>query len=252
MEAALIKHPNLAAKYAVEVLKERWPEFERKASLGKIHAYSIYRYCESNAFRWERVERKILRAGYWAERYSELFNLPWSWPEKKKKARRKLVRSEEPVEVRNANISATRCRDEEQEITARPRYLAYHLSEFVRAFESEHQERLLERAKSYFRLDEQSEQWEFRLAKGLVKKLNRRVRAIENEIAKVPELALLYTIRLIGRRYRLFEPGILTDPKLAKRYADEVIKDRWFEAEPIIRRDALSWSRYSRRHNLRY
>jgi hypothetical protein len=252
METALIKYPNLAAEYAVQVLRERWPEFEQKASLEKIHAGTIYQYCRSNRFRWERVERKILRARYWAEHYAAFFDLPWSWPEKKRKSRPKLVRSEEPVEIRNANMSATRCRDEEQKIAARPRYLDYHLSEFVRAFESEHQERLLERAKSYFRLDGKSEEWEFRLAQGLVKKLSRRVRAIENEIAKVPESAFLYTIRLIGRRFRLFEPGILTDPKLAKRYADEVIKDRWFEAEPIIRRDVLEWSRYSRQHNLRY
>jgi hypothetical protein len=84
MEATLIGYPNLAADYAVKVLGERWLEFERKASLGKIHAYSIYRYCERNAFRWERAERKILRAKYWAMQYSKLFNLSWSWPEKKK------------------------------------------------------------------------------------------------------------------------------------------------------------------------
>lgn len=252
MEAVLIKYPNLAAKYAVQVVRERWPEFERKANLVKIDAGTIYRYCTSNTFRWERAEPKILRSKFWAERYAQFFNLPWSPPENKKKSRRKLVRCEEPIEVRNANMSATRCRDEEQEIAARPRYLAFHMKEFVRAFESGHQQRLLDRAKSYFRLDRQSEEWEFRLAEALVKRLSRRARSIENQIAKVPELAVLYTTRLIGRRCRLFEAGMLSDPKLAKRYADEVIKDRWFEAEPIIRRDVLLWSRYARQHNLRY
>lgn len=252
-EEVLIRFPDLAVEYAAKVVRERWPEFEQRANLAKIGAGSIYRYCVNIAHsRWERAERKLLRSKAWAERYAQFFDLPWILPQKKEKACLASISPKELVELRNANVSETRSRELEQFMSQRPRELSFYLKDFVRAFESGHHERLLDRAKSYVSLDRQLEKWEFLVAEVFIKRLTRRARAIESEVAKVPELALLYTTRLIGRRCSLFEAGMLSSPEFAKRYADEVVKDRWFQAEPVIRQNALLWSRYAREHNLRY
>ena len=224
-EPYIVRDPEWACFYAMNVLKGRFPEAEPYIAQDSKLAYDYALYVLRHS--WSEAEPAIVKDPYLAYCYArDVLRRPW--PE----AEQYIIQSPRYACFYAQDVLRRPWPEAEPAIAKDP-YLAYCYARDVL------KDRFPE-AESYIA---KNPCWAYHYALGVLK---RRFPEAEPYIAKNPQQAHGYAIYILRGRFSEAEPYIAKDPEWAYFYARDTLKGRFPEAEPTIAKNAHHAYYYAR------
>ncbi|MDA8745236.1 hypothetical protein N9N28_11430 [Rubripirellula amarantea] len=226
----ILKEPNLAIRYAMEVMDGPWRRFEKQVRVADLTASQAVDYAvKTRKKRWRKFENKIKRSVAPLKRYRRAFpgSIAFSDAEVFKLQLKEWRRREQrahwrPTRWSNQGHAEAMDRDYcyESSLLDRPYSFDRYCRLLASIATSSIAHRYRSKLKSYFDFTETEEKQaesQTRIAREMCRRFDRRVPFLETSIAKDPVCSFNYA-KAIGARFARGEKAIMADPKLARRY----------------------------------